>query len=318
MLFDECKIIYDASYQNNQSGSDLFRRHMLDMYEILKNNFPENSKLVEVGCGKGAFLDIVRNDEYFDYRGFDTAYDGDDPKIEKRYLSSSDQIEADVVVIRHVLEHVKSPHNFVLFLKSCFQENAKIFIEVPQFSWIEKNKSIFDFTYEHVNYFDSKALCSMFDECIEFGDCFHGQYQYVLASFSTLNYSLWEEYDSTDAWEEFSFEPYLDAFKEFLSKIEDAPRMWMWGGATKGVLFLNNVLNLDPKMFEKVQAVIDINPEKQEKYTPSTYLKIISPEEFFNRCDDGDLLLVANPNYYEEIENLVRKNCSKAIKLQSI
>ena len=62
-LFEEKKIKYDTFYQNDQSKSHIFNKHMQSMYKILKSNFIKGSKLVEVGCGKGKFLSIVKRDK---------------------------------------------------------------------------------------------------------------------------------------------------------------------------------------------------------------------------------------------------------------
>ena len=44
-----------------------------------------------------------------------------------------------MVVLRHVLEHIPKPYEFLLLLKSVFKK-SKIYIEVPEFNWIKKIK----------------------------------------------------------------------------------------------------------------------------------------------------------------------------------
>ena len=230
VAFNPLLIEYDENYQNDQSNSELFKTHMIDVYSNLKSNFPKGSKLVEVGCGKGAFLKIVREDGYFDYSGFDTAYEGGDEKIHSRYLAEKDNVDADVVVLRHTLEHIQSPHLFLKFLKGVFSEDASIFIEVPQFAWIEKNKVLIDFTYEHVNYFSTKSLCSLFSNVLSFGDFFGGQYQFCLASLGSLQDSEWKDFALKNKWLDFSFAEYIDAFRLNIQLLSNKQRIWIWGG----------------------------------------------------------------------------------------
>ena len=111
-MFDESLIEYNENYQNDQSYSQTFKWHMFSVYEMIKKQFPKGSTLVEVGCGKGAFLDIVNKDNYFNYKGFDSTYEGDDINIESRYLTIDDSMTADIIVLRHTLEHIKTPFNF--------------------------------------------------------------------------------------------------------------------------------------------------------------------------------------------------------------
>mgnify|MGYP007000184199 CR=1 len=77
------------------SNSLEFKNHMIKMLKVLKKNFSRNSKLIEVGCGKGEFLSIVKKEKYFKYQGYDAVYQGKDKNIFKRYLTENDRIQAD-------------------------------------------------------------------------------------------------------------------------------------------------------------------------------------------------------------------------------
>jgi hypothetical protein len=48
--------------------------------------------------------------------------------------------------------------------------------------------------------------------------------------------------------------------------------------------------------------LIDINPNKQNKFAAMTGIQIISPETFKQRTATA-VLLIANPNYESEIKN---------------
>ena len=66
-------------------------------------------------------------------------------KMFGRYLNSDDRIEADIVVLRHTLEHIKNPFDFLKMLRDIFGDEAFVFIEVPQFNWIEKKQGALRF-----------------------------------------------------------------------------------------------------------------------------------------------------------------------------
>jgi len=190
VLFDSDLINFNENYQSN---SDSFQKHMSEVYSIVKSNFPKDSKLIEVGCGKGAFLEIVKADGHFNYVGYDTAYEGNDEKIKARYVNESDKANADIVVMRHSLDYIKAPHTFLKMLGEIFGENALIFIEVPQFDWIHEHKVLFDFAYERPSYFSTESLCSLFTDVEEYGNLFGGQYQYCFASLGDVNSIKWSE-----------------------------------------------------------------------------------------------------------------------------
>ena len=309
VLFQPNKIRYNRTYQNDQSNSEVFCLHMKKIYQKVKNKFPKGSKLVEVGCGKGKFLEIVNHDGHFDYCGFDTAYEGKDKKIEKRYLTKKDNIHADVVILRHTLEHIQSPHLFLSLLSEIFPPSALIFIEVPQLDWIEENQILFDFTYEHVNYFNTYSLSSFFSKVIDSGNLLCGQAQYLMAKFESLDLSQWETYADLDQWQNYEFSYYYDAFRALTSRFKKFKKIWVWGGATKGVLFLKHLSKCDKKLFKSIVGVVDINPMKQGNFTPSTSLKIVSPKTFLSEAINKEtIIIVMNPNYFSEIKDLIWKS----------
>ena len=315
VLFEESFVKYDKNYQNDQSSSPVFYDHMLEVYSILKSHFRSGSKLVEIGCGKGTFLDIVRGDAHFNYEGYDTVYDGIDPNIHCRYLNKNERVFADVVVLRHTLEHIQSPHKFLSLLRSVFNDDATIFIEVPQYEWIEQNKLIFDLTYEHVNYFSEKSLSSLFITTIDHNNFFDGQYQYCLAKLNSLSDKEWRHFDEKHKWEDISLAPYFDEFKLKVQNLEKGSRYWVWGGATKGVLFLKHLADFCPDVFCKVVGVIDINEKKQGLFTPTTGVMISSPKDFFKLVAKNDTIIVMNPNYLNEIRKEIAANVNYSIKV---
>lgn len=315
VLFDEDLIKYDGSYQNEQGLSSRFQDHLAEIYDFIRSNFCENATLVEIGCGKGAFLEIVKHDSFFNYFGFDESYVGEDPRISARYVTKDDRLTADVVVLRHTLEHIKFPHRFLELLRDVFGDDCVVFIEVPQFEWIVKNRVLFDFTYEHVNYFTSAALASLFENTIAAANCFDHQYQYVLAKLGDLRTSLWTEFENPKNGLDFDFEVYVQAFRHSLDKINDFGRIWIWGGGTKGVMFTKFSRDYRMDLFKCILSVIDVNPAKQGLFAPSSGVQIQSPRFLFENCMDNDLVLVMNPSYLNEIKLEIKSNTDKSIRV---
>ena len=85
-----------------------------------------------------------------------------------------------------------------------------------------------------------------------------------------------------------------------------------------GVLFLKHLSNLKPSIFNKVVGVVDISPQKQKLYTPATKIRIISDTQMFEELQKGDVVLVANPNYYSEIKHAIEINSSHSIEIFNI
>tara|TARA_B100000242_G_scaffold184033_1_gene132228 strand:- start:11342 stop:13249 length:1908 start_codon:yes stop_codon:yes gene_type:complete len=308
--FEEKMINYNSDYDNSQSFSQEFRKHMLKVFNIIKRNLHKDSKVVEVGCGQGHFIDLITKKSNHEVKGFDTTYRGKNKKIEKRYLTKKDVISADMIVLRHVLEHIPKPYEFLLLLKSIFKK-SKIYIEVPEYNWIKKKKAFFDITYEHVNYFTQTSLGKLFKKKKEQGLLFNKQYQYIIANIEDLSKSFKRDYYSYN-WEYKSFENlFPDIIKKMnkMKKVAKDNSIYIWGAGTKGCLFLNYCKNRNI-LIDNIKFAIDINPNKIGKYLPGSLIQIKSKEFFLKRIKNNDTLLISNPNYKKEIIEEIKKNSS--------
>lgn len=281
---------YDDHYQNEQAVSEVFRLHLKDVMQIIANTMGRTS-IVEVGCGKGFFLEMLL-DAGFNAHGFDPTYEGTNSRVIKEYYSASHGIRADGLVLRHVLEHIQDPVEFLMKLKDANGGGGKIYIEVPCFDWICEQTAWFDIFYEHVNYFRQSDFHRMFDVVHESGRLFGDQYIYVVAELSSLKHP------------EFDEEVRVRFPNNFMSGLADSyeagqgTEVIVWGGASKGVIFSL----LMQRAGLGVNAVIDINPAKQGKYLPASGLQVQAPEEIRQHLPDGSIIFVMNSNYLQEIK----------------
>jgi len=304
--FDPTLIDYSEGYQNSQVHSLKFKKHMSDVLTILKQQRSKGSLIIEVGCGQGDFLEMVQADGYFSIRGYDASYEGENTLIEKRYLKNTDKIQADIVVLRHVLEHIPQPYDFLEMLKAIFG-SAVIYIEVPNYDWIAANGTFFDVTYEHVNYFSQGSLKTLFEETTAQGLFFEDQYQYVISDISSLTAGFNLYYKSQN-WQPICFSDiFPNMYKDMqrLDELAQGRSVFLWGAGTKGCLFLAHCAT-QKMLVDKVVFAIDQNPQKIGKYLPGSLVSIKSKREFFAAAKDGDLLLICNPAYQDEITAVVK------------
>jgi len=175
---------YDIHYQNEQALSPSFKQH-LEFTSSIIEKFMGTKELVEVGCGKGFFLELL-SEKGSDITGFDPAYEGKNQKIKKQYFKPSVYDISQGLILRHVLEHLQDLVEFFIQLKEANDGKGKIYIEVPCFDWICKQKAWFDIFYEHANYFRLSDFHRMFDMVYDSGRSFGGQYLYIVADLSSL------------------------------------------------------------------------------------------------------------------------------------
>lgn len=288
--FDPALLQYDQDYQNEQAFSGAFRRHLDDVSSIIERNFPDFS-LLEVGCGKGYFLEHLKKRGYR-IKGIDPAYEGDNPDILKENFGEGSNIRGDAIVLRHVLEHMHDPFSFLQTVARANGSKGHIYIEVPCFDWICANRAWFDICYEHVNYFRLSDFYRMFERVLESGFVFNKQYLYVIADLSSLRAPVMAEADKAYLPSDF-----FDGIRSVVGAASDKKKNIIWGGSTKGVIFSLYMA----RHGVDVSFAVDINPAKQGKYLASSGLMVRSPEDAFANMSNGDRIFVMNGNYLEEI-----------------
>lgn len=319
-LFDPTLVEYDENYQNGQALSRVFRQHMQGVATTLKRHLPLGSRIVEVGCGKGQFVELLDEDGYFTVRGFDSAYEGNRPNIEQRYLTSVDRVDTDAIVLRHVVEHIPRPHEFLMMLSQVFGD-ALMYCEVPDFAWILENEAFFDVTYEHVNYFTADSLSKLFGgDVLEIANSFGGHFIHVIARLSRLSAAFGAAYSEERSWCSLEFDALFPSLANNIRKVEEkfeGKRVHVWGAATKGCMFVFHCERLG-RLSREIVSMVDINPAKWGKFVPGTAVPITSPQAFLESLDFNDVVLIANPNYESEIRLILSESRNPEIPVLTL
>jgi hypothetical protein len=290
---------YDENYQNEQAVSPIFRAHLEEISEIIRKHFQEY-RLIEIGCGKGYFLEYI-NSLGFNIIGFDPAYEGNNSNITKDYFTQKSGLNAEGIILRHVLEHVQNPIDFLKQIRDANGGGGKIYIEVPCFDWICEHRAWFDIFYEHVNYFRECDFTQIFGHVYETGHCFGGQYLYVIADLESIRIPKINKKKCFEIPSNFTYTvEYYANFLKNNEKTKARPNSVIWGGASKGVIFALFMLRAGAK----IDFVVDINPAKQGKYLAGSGLQVSSPDHIITKISPSSDIFVMNSNYLPEIKQI--------------
>lgn len=317
--FDPSRFRYGAGYDNDQTNSPRFRRHVDGLVSMLvSREGVTKARIVEVGCGSGDFLrKLVRRGNDNRGVGYDPSHQGPATELGGRlrfrrqyYGPRAAEGRADVVVSRHVIEHVPDPVGLLRTVRATVggSSRARLFFETPCVDWILEHRVVWDLYYEHCSLFSTRSLRTAFEtagfEVAAVKRLFGNQYLWLEASPAAVKRTPSLSPGGTIALaRRFAREEerLRTRWRARLAKAAKAGPVAAWGAAAKGVTFLNLV---DPDR-RIVNCIIDLNPHKQGKFLPGTGHEIVAPAALAKRGVTAVVLM--NPNYRAENEAIVRR-----------
>ena len=315
--FNPDTLMYGEHYDNQQDNSVHFKNHLDSIVkDLLDATDLNNCHIVEIGCGKGNFLKrLINEDNGNTGSGFDPSYTGSETQLDGRvnfyskyYDETCTDIQADVIICRHVIEHVQEPVDMLRQIRKAVsgQKNVRIFFETPCVEWILENNVIWDFFYEHCSLFSRSTLAHAFNlagfKLENIKHVFNGQYLWACAKpVDVPDAPPPMDNTTTKIALEFS-QNYFTLFDKWKEKVRHLARtgnLAIWGAAAKGTTFLNLV---DPDQ-EFISHVIDLNNNKHGRFTAGTGHQIIDYKTLHG-LDVRNIILM-NPNYKQENQTLL-------------
>jgi hypothetical protein len=309
--FDPGLLSYDTWYENSLWASRVFAeygehlaRHLIERYGI------RGKTVLAIGCGRGEFLwNLCRlgNNRGI---GIDPASDQRQvpPDVDVRMVaeefSDRHRFDADLVVCRHVFEHIRNPRSFLDAVRRSIGDRTgtTVYFEVPNSMFVFRDGSVWDVIYEHCSYFTQPSLRWLFEAAgfsvRDLYESFGGQYLGLEASPGRPQDGPGPDIgDVTDALRVFeaAYRAVVDEWGRRLAEWQRRGiRVALWGAGSKGVTFLNAVPGA-----RSIETVVDINPRKQGHFVAGTGQAIVGPERL--RASRPEVVLVMNPLYRNEI-----------------
>jgi hypothetical protein len=316
--FDPSLVTYSSDCEESQAFSPTFSAFARDLaLELIDKYDLHNKRIVEIGCGKGDFLDLICSLGANEGIGFDPAYvpgrggyeaDARLTFITDFYSEKYSEYCGDMILCRMTLEHIRDTADLVGLVRRSIgdRDETVVFFQVPNVTRILKECAFEDIYYEHSSYFSPGSLARLFRLCgfevLDLQTQYDEQYTSIaakpLARCGQARIALEHDLDLLIGYVE-RFRERCPAVIEYwesrLSGIENGgQKAVVWGSGSKGVTFLNTLANS-----RSIEYVVDINPHRQGSYMAGTGQLIVAPS--FLREYQPDVVIAMNSMYSEEI-----------------
>lgn len=283
-------IDFNPNYTNYTNGcrmfnnGELWQKHMKYVQSRVECMMVDT--LIEIGAGDCTFLDSV--DTSAIKIAVDPAHSSAIAAEElgihhyREKFCADDHIPdgADEVgiVMRHLLEHMEEPRDFIEEIAIRAHERAdtiQLFIEVPNCEIALQRTRIEDWTYEHVQHFTYKSMTAMLQNCgatdIRVRRSYGDEVLIATATLCPVDRYRTKNIVSSFARAQANIDNYADGFKDSINK----GRVAFWGGAGKSAMFI--------RKFKLPQntLVVDSHDQKWGMYVPGTEIEIQPPGILF-------------------------------------
>lgn len=291
-------------------GAKAYRTHLKWFARAVANMFPKTASILEVGCGDGWLLGEIMQRGYEDVLGIDpsransscendwllSGYFPDDLPREQRERGR------DLVICRHVLEHIESPRQFIQNLAKILNPNGELWIEVPDLNSTLKRGIWSNFYQLHCNYFSTATLDKL--AATAGLRCVGGEVVEVFGG-SILRRYVCGESTSIESPED--LEGIGDRIQVFRRSMVDLADQMPDGTVGYGAAERTAAtLGLAPVFAERLAQLHDGNPLLEGRFLAGTRLKIASKEMLYQQGPPG-VVLFAISNAAEILSEWSRK-----------
>ncbi len=319
LAFDPALHEYSSDCEESQGFSPTFmafhRRlaeHLIERYDL------RGKEILEIGCGKGEFLQLLCELGGNSGVGFDPAYrsdrtgeDGADRVtfIKDFFSEKYADHHADFICCKMTLEHIQSTAEFVSIVRRSIGDRHRttVFFQVPDVTRILEEVAFWDIYYEHCSYFSPGSLARLFRRCgfevLDLWRNYGDQYLMIEARAgdgAPREPTPLEEDPANLARRIQAFQSgyrsEITTWNRFFQDVRAKhQRVVLWGSGSKAVGFLSTL-----GLHDTVDYVVDINPYRQGTFCAGTGQEIVPPASLSSY--KPDVVIVMNPLYLEEIQ----------------
>ena len=275
---------YEAiPYTNNPNrmfnNGAIWQGHLKETRNLLTSSLPANPTVIDIGCGEGHFVRGIAEamDGQGRFLGFDpnaTSESGVGVDFYARYFDPIQDVpalEPDLIVMRHVLEHLTDPAAFIDQLAwgaSQLDKSVRFFAEMPCIDKVFSSKRLVDFFYEHPSQFTTQSFETLMKQAgkvLAINHGYDGEVVYGLVELTTPK-SYQDNVCKASGFYEQAIRSRQTIQAQLKKLIAAGKRVAIWGGTGKAAAFIH----FFEANAEEFPLVVDSDLDKVGTFVPKT------------------------------------------------
>jgi len=284
-----------------------FRVHQFK--EFVKQHSLTNKKIIEIGCGKGEYLEVMRESGAKVYGleyGKEAVKNAQELGLDviRGFIDSVEyKIENgpfDGFFMLNFLEHLPDPRIILTGIYNNLTDGAIGIVEVPNFDMIVRTNLFSEFMRDHLFYFTKESLTT------------------------TLQINGFEVLSCKEIWKDYSLSAVVkkragtnlvgfatskdkiqNELTNFIVKHKDVA---IWGAGHQAFAVMSMM-----ELGDRIKYVIDSALFKQGKFTPATHIPIVDPENL--RSNPVSAVIVIAGSYSDEVSKILRDKYDRNISI---
>ncbi|MEA3493987.1 MAG: methyltransferase domain-containing protein [Candidatus Margulisiibacteriota bacterium] len=292
--------------------------------DLLEKYSLKGKKVIEIGCGCGEYLSIMRQ-AGADACGLEQSAESVSKCVEKGLKADQGFIQDNFYKLEgapfnafcmlNFLEHLPDPNSILKGISFNLVGGGMGLVEVPNFDMILRNNLFSEFIGDHLLYFTRDTLNTALKlngfDIIECNEVWHN---YIISAVVKKNSLMPSKVKTLGKSERLD----LSHFNKYQSKLKAEieafihrngnRKVAIWGAGHQALA----VIALT-KLAGKIRYVVDSAAFKQGKYTPASHIPIVKPDTL--RSNPVDAIIVIAASYSDEVAKIIQQKYAANIKV---
>ena len=286
-------------------------KHLIETYGL------EGKKFIEVGCGRGEFINVLR--EFPETP--DQKFMGD-PTVE------GSEGPYDAFLSFNFLEHQPYPDVMLSAIYSNLVDGGMGLVTVPALEYIVERGNYYELIRDHIAYYSFDALRNLLEnngfKVLEEEMINRDTISMIVQKMSaeeradhaekrSAEKSVAEETDENIVASLVKgHEIVLNDINHLLDELAaEQKTIALWGASHQGFTLASTT-----PLCERVSYIIDSAPFKQGRFAPASHLPIVAPDHFLEH--PVDVIMIVAPGYSDEIAGVIRTRFGADVRILTL